>query len=209
MPVGVVTTAGPPSGRDLRPCCAPATTRIIAAMAPSTPSDTLAHGYPSRHPPEVVAVLDDGGSAPHVARVAVDEAARLGVPVRFLEVMGGHVDDEGRALAEEVLFRAGLRALRGHPRTRSVFEVVRGHVGAVVRHRSQGAVLVVVGEGAATGRTLASRCRASAECPVRTVPSASERGSEPGHEPGHEPGPEQVSASGRGTFGPRERASTA
>jgi hypothetical protein len=165
----------------------------------------------------VVAVLDDAGAAPHVARVAVDEAARRGVPVRFLEVMGGHVDVEARALTEDVLFRAGLRALRGHPRTHSVFEVVRGHVGAVVRRRSQGALLVVVGEEGATGRTLASRCLAAAECPVRIVSpvlgSGPERGlgsgPERGLEPSLEPGREAVIASGRGTFGPGGRASTA
>jgi hypothetical protein len=157
----------------------------------------------------VVAVLDDAGSAPHVARVAVDEAARRGVPVRFLEVMGAHVDVEARVLTEDLLFRAGLRALRGHPRTHSVFEVVRGHVGAVVRRRSQGALLVVVGEEAATGRALASRCLAAAECPVRIVSPVAERGLERGPERGLEPGHEAVIASGHGTFGPRGRSSTA
>lgn len=160
-------------------------------MASSTAPDPFPHGYPSRHPPEVVAVLGDAGTAPGVARVAVDEAAQRGVPVRFLEVIGSHVDAEGQVLTEEMLFRAGLRALRGHPRTHSVFEVVRGHVGSVVRRRSHRAVLVVVGEEGAPGRTLASRCLAAAECPVRTVPAGADAGP------------------GRGTFGPGGRATSA
>ena len=138
-------------------------------MASTTPHRPPPSGYPPRRPAEVVAVLEDGGSAARVARVAVDEAVQRGLPVRFLEVMGPHLDDESRATAEEILFRAGLRALRGHPRTHSVFEVVRGHVASVVRQRSHAAVLVVVGEDPEPGRTLATRCLAAAECPVRTV----------------------------------------
>ncbi len=158
----------------------------MAHMAITASPDTHRHSYPSRQPVEVVAVLADRESAALVARTAVEEAVERQVPVRFLEVLTsytGNADDESRAESEEVLFRAGLHALRGHPRTHSVFEVVRGHVAAVVQQRSLGAALVVVGEDEAypaepTDRleahrrpTLAERCLAAAECPVRTVPA--------------------------------------
>ena len=119
-----------------------------------------------------------------MAQTAVQEAVERQVPVRFLEVLTAHTtdaDDQSCTEAEEILFRAGLHALRGHPRLHSVFEVVRGQVAAVVRQRSLGAALVVVGEDEAyptepthqpDGRvrlTLAERCLAAAECPVRTV----------------------------------------
>ena len=152
--------------------------------------DTRRYGYPSRQPPEVVAVLLDDGSARAVASVAVKEAVQRQAPVRFLQLISSHNDDDGRSLAEEAMFRAGLRALHGHPRTHSVFEVVRSHPAAVVRNRSRDAALVVVaidepvgervGErvgkrvyesGEAPGqRSLADRCRSVASCPVRTVP---------------------------------------
>jgi hypothetical protein len=138
----------------------------------------------------VVAVLLDDGSARAVASVAVKEAVQRQAPVRFLQLISSHNDDDGRSLAEEAMFRAGLRALHGHPRTHSVFEVVRSHPAAVVRNRSRDAALVVVaidepvgervGErvgkrvyesGKAPGqRSLADRCRSVASCPVRTVP---------------------------------------
>jgi hypothetical protein len=138
----------------------------------------------------VVAVLLDDGSARAVASVAVKEAVQRQAPVRFLQLVSSHNDDDGRSLAEEAMFRAGLRALHGHPRTHSVFEVVRSHPAAVVRNRSRDAALVVVavdepvGErvgkrvgkrvyesGKAPGqRSLADRCRSVASCPVRTVP---------------------------------------
>jgi len=156
--------------------------------------DTRRYGYPSRQPPEVVAVLLDDGSARAVASVAVKEAVQRQAPVRFLQLISSHNDDDGRSLAEEAMFRAGLRALHGHPRTHSVFEVVRSHPAAVVRNRSRDAALVVVGidepvgervgervgkrvgkrvyeSGEAPGqRSLADRCRSVASCPVRTVP---------------------------------------
>ena len=152
--------------------------------------DTRRYGYPSRQPPEVVAVLLDDGSARAVASVAVKEAVQRQAPVRFLQLISSHNDDDGRSLAEEAMFRAGLRALHGHPRTHSVFEVVRSHPAAVVRNRSRDAALVVVGidepvgervgervgkrvyeSGKAPGqRSLADRCRSVASCPVRTVP---------------------------------------
>jgi hypothetical protein len=135
--------------------------------------DTHRFGYPSRQPAEVVAVLVDDGSARAVAAVAVEEAVERQAPVRFLQVISSYHDEEGRALAEEEMFRAGLRALHGHPRTHSVFEVVRGRPTAVVRTRTRDAALVVVGvDDQATGRgrrSLAERCRSVASCPVRTV----------------------------------------
>ncbi|MEO7233880.1 MAG: hypothetical protein ABIW80_00750, partial [Lapillicoccus sp.] len=118
-------------------------------MVTTASPDAHRHGYPSRQPVEVVAVLADCESAARVARAAVQEAVERQVPVRFLEVLTSHTadaDDQSCSEAEDILFRAGLHALRGHPRTHSVFEVVRGQVAAVVRQRSLGAALVVVGE---------------------------------------------------------------
>ncbi|MEP6631876.1 MAG: hypothetical protein ABJA89_15515 [Lapillicoccus sp.] len=151
-------------------------------MATTTSPDTHRHAYPPRQPVEVVAVLADRESAARVARTAVEEAVERHLPVRFLEVLTSYTGNASREEAEEILFRAGLHALRGHPRTHSVFEVVRGQVAAVVGQRSLGAALLVVGEDEAypvepTDRhdarprqTLAERCLAAAECPVRTVP---------------------------------------
>jgi hypothetical protein len=145
----------------------------------TTVRDTHRFGYPSRQPAEVVAVLLDDGSAQAVASVAVKEAVQRHTAVRFLQVVSSARDAEGRAVAEETMFRAGLRALHGHPRTHSVFEVVPDHPVNVVRSRSKDAALVVVGvdEGVsgpanAAGRpSLADRCRGVASCPVRTVPT--------------------------------------
>ena len=142
----------------------------------TTLRDTHRFGYPSRQPAEVVAVLVDDGSAAAVAIVAVEEAVDRQAPVRFLQIISSYHDEEGRALAEEAMFRAGLRALHGHPRTHSVFEVVRNRPTAVVRTRSRDAALVVVGvEAPDQGRgrrSLAERCGSVASCPVRTVPLA-------------------------------------
>jgi hypothetical protein len=145
----------------------------------TTLRDTHRFGYPSRQPAEVVAVLLDDGSALAVASVAVKEAVQRQAPVRFLQVVSSYHDDEGRSVAEEAMFRAGLHALHGHPRTHSVFEVVRRRPTAVVRTRSRDAALVVVGvdehEETAGRRSLAERCRGVASCPVRTVPIAAEQ----------------------------------
>jgi hypothetical protein len=142
----------------------------------TTLRDTHRFGYPSRQPAEVVAVLVDDGSAAAVAIVAVEEAVDRQAPVRFLQIISSYHDEEGRALAEEAMFRAGLRALHGHPRTHSVFEVVRNRPTAVVRTRSRDAALVVVGvEAPDQGRgrrSLAERCGSVSSCPVRTVPLA-------------------------------------
>lgn len=139
----------------------------------TTLRDTHRSGYPSRLPAEVVAVLLDDGSARAVASVAVEEAVERQAPVRFLQLVSSYHDDEGRALAEEKMFRAGLQALHGHPRTHSVFEVVRSDPMAIVRTRSRDAALVVVGVDAKKdvpgGPSLANRCRSAATCPVQTV----------------------------------------
>ncbi|MEP6648864.1 MAG: hypothetical protein ABJA74_03000 [Lapillicoccus sp.] len=136
--------------------------------------DTHRFGYPSRQPPEVVALLVDDGSAGSVAAVAVQEAVERQAPIRFLQVLSSYHDDEGRALAEEAMFRAALHALHGHPRTQSVFEVVRKHPSAVVRIHSRDAALVVVGVSeqprSPPRPSLADRCLSVARCPVRTVP---------------------------------------
>jgi hypothetical protein len=126
----------------------------------------------------VVAVLVNDGSAPVVASAAVTEAVRLHAPVRFLQIVASQHNDEGRSLAEEMLFRAGLRALHGHPRTPSVFEVVRSRTAAVIRTCSRDAALLVVGDdesGSGGERcSLADICRSVATCPVRAVPVPAE-----------------------------------
>lgn len=139
----------------------------------TTVRDTHRLGYPSREPAEVVALLVDDGSADSVAAVAVLEAVERQAPVRFLQVVTAHLDDEARSLVEDRTVRAGLHALRGHPRTASVFEVVRRHPSAVVRTRSRAAALVVVdvsNEPAPKRQPLAERCAGVAGCPVLTVP---------------------------------------
>lgn len=133
--------------------------------------NTHEFGYPARQPTEVIAVLADDVDAFAVARAAVREAVTRGAPIRFLQVVPGHLDDEACSLAEEAMFRAGLRALRGNPRTHSLFEVVRTEVATAVRARSRDAALVVVGaDGERWGpRSLAEQCRMAAACPVRNV----------------------------------------
>jgi hypothetical protein len=144
----------------------------------TTLRDTHRFGYPSRQPAEVVGVLVDDGSARAVASVAVQEAVGRQAPVRFLQVVSSYHQDEGSALAEDRMFRAALLALHGHPRTHSVFEVVRSDPTAAVRTRSRDAALVVVGVDehmdVLGGPSLASRCRSVASCPVRTVPLPTE-----------------------------------
>jgi nucleotide-binding universal stress UspA family protein len=140
----------------------------------TTLRDTHRFGYPSRQPAEVVAVLVDDGSARAVASVAVQEAVGRDAPVRFLQVVPTYHHDEGSGLAEDRMFRAALLALHGHPRTHSVFEVVRSDPTAAVRTRSRDAALVVVGvdeeRDVPEGPSLANRCRTVASCPVQTVP---------------------------------------
>jgi hypothetical protein len=111
-------------------------------LVSSTTRDTRRYGYPSRQPAEVLAVLVDNGSARAVASVAVQEAVARHAPVRFIQVLSPQLDDGGRSIAEETMFRDGLRALRGHPRTHSVFEVLRGHAPETIRSRSRNAELL-------------------------------------------------------------------
>ena len=119
-------------------------------------------------------MLVDDGSARAVASVAVQEAVGRDAPVRFLQVVPTYHHDEGSGLAEDRMFRAALLALHGHPRTHSVFEVVRSDPAAAVRTRSRDAALVVVGvdeeRDVPEGPSLANRCRTVASCPVQTVP---------------------------------------
>ena len=119
-------------------------------------------------------MLVDDGSARAVASVAVQEAVGRDAPVRFLQVVPSYHHDEGSGLAEDRMFRAALLALHGHPRTHSVFEVVRSDPTAAVRTRSRDAALVVVGvdeeRDVPEGPSLANRCRTVASCPVQTVP---------------------------------------
>jgi len=136
--------------------------------------DKHGFGYATRQPAEVVAVLAHDGSCEYVASVAVQEAVDRRLPVRFLEVLSPDSDDEGRSTAEEAMFRAGLHALRGHPRTHSVFEVVAKHYAATVQARTRDAALIVVGVDGAEPpgpSSLAGRCATNARCPVRTVPA--------------------------------------
>lgn len=118
-------------------------------------------------------MLVDDGSARAVASVAVQEAVGRDAPVRFLQVVPTYHHDEGSGLAEDRMFRAALLALHGHPRTHSVFEVVRSDPTAAVRTRSRDAALVVVGvdeeRDVPEGPSLANRCRTVASCPVQTV----------------------------------------
>jgi hypothetical protein len=122
-------------------------------------------------PAEVIAVLLDDGSAGPVAVVAVHEAVARQLPVRFLQVVPVGLDDEAKALTEEALFRAGLHALRGHPRTRSIFETMPTPTSRAVRARSRYAALLVVGEVPPYSVTtlLADEPDSTVLCPVRVV----------------------------------------
>jgi hypothetical protein len=137
----------------------------------TTTRDTNRYGYPTRQPAEVIAVLVDDGSAGPVAAVAVREAVALQAPVRFLQVVPGGLDSEARAVTEEALFRAGLHALRGHPRTRSVFETLPPHPSRTIRARSRNAALLVVGEVQphSVNQFVANLRRSASHCPMRVV----------------------------------------
>ncbi|MDQ2826264.1 MAG: hypothetical protein M3Y04_04805 [Actinomycetota bacterium] len=131
-------------------------------------------GNASPRPAEVVAVLINDGSAQRVASVAVQEAVERHAIVRFLQVVSAHLDEEGRSLVEETMFRTGLHALRRHSHMHSVFEVVTSNPPALVGSRSRGAALVVVGlddHDSPGARSLADQVRGVAGCPVRTVPA--------------------------------------
>lgn len=115
-------------------------------------------------------LLDDGSAGP-IAVVAVHEAVARQLPVRFLQVVPLGLDAEARALTEETLFRAGLHALRGHPRTRSIFETMPTPTSRAVRARSRHAALLVVGDGPPpSGNPLpANEPDSAVLCPVRVV----------------------------------------
>jgi hypothetical protein len=138
----------------------------------STVRDTNRYGYPSRQPAEVLALLVDDGSAGAVASVAVQEAVARHAPVRFIQVMPPQLDDQARSIAEEAMFREGLHALRGHPRTHIVFEVLQGGAREMIRSRSRNAELLVVGdEQKSELSSLADQCLEASRCPVRKVPT--------------------------------------
>ena len=128
--------------------------------------DTHRFGYPSRRPAEVLAVLVGDGSAGTVASIAVEEAVDRHAPVHFLQVVPSDLAEDAR------LFREGLHALRGHPRTRSVFEVVRGSATGVIRSRSANAAVLVVGTASSkpARHSVAAQCLKAAQCAVRAVP---------------------------------------
>lgn len=146
----------------------------MVSLVTTTTRDTHWYGYPSRYPAEVLAVLVADGSAEKVASVAVQEAVARHAPVRFLQLMAAQLNDGSCSPTEDAMFRAALHALRGHPRTHSVFEVVRNHPLAAIRSRSNDAALVVVGrdDQKSGRRSLADQCRRIAGCPVRTVPTS-------------------------------------
>jgi hypothetical protein len=60
-----------------------------------------------------------------------------------------------------------LRGLRGIP---CRFEVVTGDPTPTLLELTRGAAALIVGTDEGTGRTIARRCVAHAECPVVTVP---------------------------------------
>ena len=134
--------------------------------------DTHRFGYPSRRPAEVLAVLVGDGSAGTVASIAVEEAVDRHAPVHFLQVVPSDLAEDARLVCEDALFREGLHALRGHPRTRSVFEVVRGSATGVIRSRSANAAVLVVGTASSkpARHSVAAQCLKAAQCAVRAVP---------------------------------------
>jgi len=119
----------------------------------------------------VVAGLVNDGSAVRVAKAAVQEAVRLGATVRFIQVIPEGVDEDALAAADTATFRAALRALRGHPRTPSTFELVQGEPQQVLVDRSRHAAVLFVGaDHSIPGAFVADYCRRHASCAVQTVP---------------------------------------
>ena len=107
-------------------------------------------------PGPVVAGLVNDGSAVGVARAAVREAIRLGTTVHFVQVMSQTLSEADLADADRATFSAALRALRGHPRTPSTFELVRGDPQEVLVERSRGAAVPCIS-------TLANSARMSGQ----------------------------------------------
>ncbi len=118
----------------------------------------------------VVAGLVNDGSAVGVAGAAVREAIRLGTTVHFVQVMSRTLSEADLADSDRATFSAALRALRGHPRTPSTFELVQGDPQEVLVERSRGAAVLVIGEDASTpAASVADYCLRHARCTVQTV----------------------------------------
>lgn len=127
---------------------------------------------------EVLAGLVNDGSAETVARAAVALALELGCPVHFVQVRDSALLSDVGANADPPTFHAALRALHGHPRLSSTFEVVTGDPGAVLVQRSGHAQALVIGQdapaaesGPAGRSAIALYCQEHARCAVRTVPT--------------------------------------
>lgn len=136
----------------------------------SAQRDTVRYGYPNRRTPEVIAGLVNDGSADRVAREAVREAVRRGASLRFVQILRPGLGREEIEQADSATFRSAMRALRGHPRTPSSFELVQGDPTTELIARSRAAAVLVVGEDEpAGGGSVAERCRRDALCAVRTV----------------------------------------
>lgn len=121
---------------------------------------------------EVLAGLVNDGSADWVAEAAVRLALELGCRVHFVQVLDKHLVPDPGADADPPTFHAALRALHGHPRLSSTFEVVTGDPGPVLVERSRHAQALVIGEDGATVRSSTARCcQQHARCAVRTVPT--------------------------------------
>lgn len=137
---------------------------------PTPPRATRRPPRPSGGEPVVAGLVNDG-SAVRVAKAAVQEAVRLGATVRFVQVVPEDVDEDTLAAADTATFRAALRALRGHPRTPSTFELVQGQPQEVLVDRSRHAAVLFVGADQYTpGAFVAEYCRRHADCAVETVP---------------------------------------
>ena len=74
--------------------------------------------------------------------------------------------------ADQATFRAAVHALRGLRGIPCRFEVVTGDPTPTLLELTRGAAALIVGSDEGTGRTIARRCVAHAECPVVTVPTS-------------------------------------
>lgn len=121
---------------------------------------------------DVVAGLLNDGHAEGVARAAVAEARRRGARLRFVQVMEEGLSAKERADSDQATFRAAVRALSGSRGIPCRFEVVTGDPTPTLLELTRGAAALIVGSDEGTGRTIARRCVAHAECPVVTVPTS-------------------------------------
>jgi nucleotide-binding universal stress UspA family protein len=120
--------------------------------------------------PDVVAGLQNDGSAYAVARAAAREAAQRGSRVKFVQVAGEGVAPEERDELDRSTFRAALQALKGLHRVPCTFEVVDGDPGPALVARSADAGLLVVGRDRLDGgRGVALHCQRHASCDVLTI----------------------------------------